>query len=618
MLQEIANHLWQSTLFLCCIGVLCAFLREENARIRYWLWWAASVKFLVPFSLLTSIGSWFSTTAPIESIDLTIDWMASVSSVSQSFQPFTQQQAAWSMSTIVLAIWLAGTSFVLGIWAVRAAGLHQLKKSATLASETLTDPGKTVPIYRTQADIEPGVVGLLRPAILLPEGIENRLSAIQFEAVLAHELCHIRRRDNLTAALHMLVEAVFWFHPLIWWLGFRLIDERERACDELVVTLGHDRETYAQSILDVCEQYVATRLACAPGISGSDLKRRVIEIMNYKGVKKMESTKKAVVSTLFTLALALPILGGLFINAGALAQETQEARPLSEETANALAPVREALAPQFEEGTPRPEPNSQLALERLTEININALPGHEKAEVYFMFGYAYYLAEDFEQVKNYWRLVIEEPDADASLVTRTLKNLAQVHFIDEEFAEALDLYLQFISRQENASASDYAMLSNIYYAMENYENALAHIERAIGIREDSGGTGQEGWYYIRNRINSQLGNPVDDLEEQPQRTTTAGYSLSDGDIVPLIAVKPNYPRRAVENGIEGRCTIEFTITIEGTTANHEIEECSHVVFERESIRAAQALRYRPRVVDGNPVAVEHSYTFTYELADELL
>lgn len=621
MLQEIGNHLWQSTLFLCCIGVLCAFLREENARIRYWLWWAASIKFLVPFSLLISIGSWFSTTAPIESIELTIDWMDSVSSVGQSFQPFTEQQAAWSMSSVVLAIWLAGTSLVLGVWAVRAAGLHQLKKSATLASETLNDQGKSVPVYRTQADIEPGVVGLLRPAILLPEGIENRLSASQFEAVLAHELCHIRRRDNLTAALHMLVEAVFWFHPLIWWLGFRLIDERERACDEMVVTLGHDRETYAQSILDVCEQYVATRLACAPGISGSDLKRRVIEIMNYKGVKQMEYTKKAVVSTLFTLTLALPILGGLFINAGALAQETQETRPLSKQTTNALAPVRQALSREPEtEGGPRPDPNPELALQELQSINIDNLPGHEKAEVYFLFGYAYYLVEDFDQVKDYWNMLIEEPGANASLVTRTLKNLAQVHHMEEEYAEALDLYLQFISRQQNVSASDYAVVANIYYVTEDYQNALIYIERAINIREESGGFRGDNWFNLRRNINHHLGNPVAELEDQPEQyvTVTAGFPISDSDIVPLQVIKPNYPRRAAENGTEGFCNIEFTITTEGTTANHEVAECSNAMFERESIRAAQALRYPPHVVDGNPVAINQTYRFTYELADEAL
>ena len=69
---------------------------------------------------------------------------------------------------------------------------------------------------------------------------------------MAHEVCHVRRRDNLTAALHMLVEAAFWFHPLVWWLGARLVAERERACDEAVLRLGRRPEAYAEGILKVC------------------------------------------------------------------------------------------------------------------------------------------------------------------------------------------------------------------------------------------------------------------------------------------------------------------------------------------------------------------------------
>ena len=101
--------------------------------------------------------------------------------------------------------------------------------------------------------VEPGVFGIFRPVLLLPEGIAERLDQAQLEAILAHELCHIRRRDNLTAAIHMAVQATFWFHPLVWWLGARLVDERERACDEEVLRLGNKPQVYAEGILNVCK-----------------------------------------------------------------------------------------------------------------------------------------------------------------------------------------------------------------------------------------------------------------------------------------------------------------------------------------------------------------------------
>jgi len=71
----------------------------------------------------------------------------------------------------------------------------------------------------------------LRPVLLLPDGIAARLTSAQLHAILEHELCHVRRRDNLTPPAHARRGVSFWFHPLIWWIGARLIEERERACE---------------------------------------------------------------------------------------------------------------------------------------------------------------------------------------------------------------------------------------------------------------------------------------------------------------------------------------------------------------------------------------------------
>jgi hypothetical protein len=72
----------------------------------------------------------------------------------------------------------------------------------------------------------------IAPYPSFPRKYRGPSEAASMEAMLAHELCHVRRRDNLVAAMHMMVEAVFWFHPLVWWIGVRLMEERERACDE--------------------------------------------------------------------------------------------------------------------------------------------------------------------------------------------------------------------------------------------------------------------------------------------------------------------------------------------------------------------------------------------------
>ena len=139
---------------------------------------------------------------------------------------------------------------------------------------------RPIALVSSDSPLEPGVFGILRPVLLWPRRIGERLGDAQVEAILAHELSHVRRRDNLAAALHMVVEALFWFHPLVWWMGARLVDERERACDEEVIRLGSEPQVYAESILKTCELYVESRLVCVAGVTGSDLKQRIEAIMS--------------------------------------------------------------------------------------------------------------------------------------------------------------------------------------------------------------------------------------------------------------------------------------------------------------------------------------------------
>src|SRR5206468_6567516 len=128
--------------------------------------------------------------------------------------------------------------------------------------------------------LEPGIVGVFHPVLLLPAGIAQRLTAQQLDAVFAHELCHVRRRDNLSSAIHMIAEALFWFHPLVWWIGARLVEERERACDEAVLRQGNDPHHYAEAILQVCRSYVEWPMPLVSGVTGSNIAARLKTIVS--------------------------------------------------------------------------------------------------------------------------------------------------------------------------------------------------------------------------------------------------------------------------------------------------------------------------------------------------
>ena len=311
--SALVNHLWQSTVVAAFALILTAALSKNQARIRYWIWLAASAKFLLPFSLLIDVGQWLRSmiAAPIEKPSVA----TAIDQVAQPFQPAqtfglagaagTAQGAEW-MPLLLLSIWICGVMLIAVRWA--RAWMHV--RAAVIAA-TPTDIPADVPILCSPSLIEPGVFGILRPVVLLPKGIQERLQPAQLKAIVVHEMCHVRRRDNLTFTLHMIAQAVFWFHPLTWWIGSRLIEEREHACDEAVLEAGGEAEDYAEGILNVCKFYVESPLACASGVSGSDLKARIARVMSAQITQKLNLPRKLLLGVAVFAALMLPISLGL-------------------------------------------------------------------------------------------------------------------------------------------------------------------------------------------------------------------------------------------------------------------------------------------------------------------
>jgi bla regulator protein BlaR1 len=307
-LTPLANHLWQSTLFAAVAGLLGLALRKQRAQIRYAIWLAASVKFLIPFALLVSIGGQFQwrTEASITQSPFPI----AMEQISQPFAPSAPlaavMPAASLMSAVMLGIWICGFTAVVFAWLRR---WRHIRAAVRAASPMQFD--KPLKILSSPVPLEPGVFGIFKPVLLLPEGIVERLSPAQFQAILAHELCHARRRDNFAAALHMTVEALFWFHPLVWWIGSRLMEERERACDEEVLRHAAEPEVYAEGILNVCKFYLASPLRCVSGVTGSNLKKRIEEIMTRRALYNLSLGKKLLLACAATAAIAMPIAIGV-------------------------------------------------------------------------------------------------------------------------------------------------------------------------------------------------------------------------------------------------------------------------------------------------------------------
>jgi bla regulator protein BlaR1 len=316
----LVNHLWQSTAVVLAVWLLAYALRNNRAGVRYWLWMIASLKFLLPFSLLIAAGELFHPAAA-----LVVARPALANAMEQIVQPFPQTTIADFSSAASLAqggkrlfitlfiLWAGGSLVVSVRWWRRWMRMRDVLR----ASAPQTSAGD-VPVVSSPSLLEPGVFGIVRPVLLLPEGIMDRLTTAQMNALFTHELCHVRRRDNLTYALHMAVETLFWFHPLVWWVGARLVEERERACDESVLQSGNEAEVYAESILSVCKFYVESPLACASGVSGSDLKKRIVRIMTNRVVRNLAFSRKLLLWAAGLAAIAIPTAIGLFHFSGAV------------------------------------------------------------------------------------------------------------------------------------------------------------------------------------------------------------------------------------------------------------------------------------------------------------
>ncbi len=307
------NHLWESTIFVGVVWLLTYAFRNNRAPVRYGLWLSASLKFLIPFSLLVTAGSKVPVIPPTQ-VSLVME------EITQSLTPMASNPLLPRtnyLPEILCAMWLCGFLTIAFSWFRSWQKVQRAVQAATPLQLNL--PIKAI---SCSGNIEPGIFGVINPTLLLPNGIVDHLNPVQLQAVIDHELCHVRRRDNLTAAMHMAVEAVFWFHPLVWWIGKNLIEERERACDEEVLRLSTQPQVYVDGILNVCKFYLESPVACMSGVTGADLKKRIEEIMTHRAKQNVNLTKKLLLATAGIAVIAAPVLIGI-VNMPEVRAQTQ-------------------------------------------------------------------------------------------------------------------------------------------------------------------------------------------------------------------------------------------------------------------------------------------------------
>jgi hypothetical protein len=209
----------------------------------------------------------------------------------------------WTWQSLLLIVYGFGAFGLLARLAIGMARTHRLRSRANVRDGKGISSECTCPL----------TVGWLHPVVILPKNWQE-WPPQQLDAVLTHEREHVRRRDPLIQWLALVNRALFWFHPLSWWLERKLSVLAEEACDAAVLARGHTPQDYSEYLLDIAR--AVSRSGSRLGIvgmamPGSLLRQRIRQILNSRRVLPISRTRIVVAVAACATSSALLASGKL-------------------------------------------------------------------------------------------------------------------------------------------------------------------------------------------------------------------------------------------------------------------------------------------------------------------
>jgi uncharacterized protein (TIGR03435 family) len=214
----------------------------------------------------------------------------------------------------VVALWFIGaTSFslrLLGAWIFAERVRHRMVRAASLewqqtlnrlkARISVTRPVRLLVSGLVEA---PAAIGWFRPIVLVPAGALAGLPSAHMEALLLHELAHIRRHDYLVQILQSVVEAIFFYHPGVWWISGHMRIERELCCDDIAVSITGDAVMYARALAEFdSARFVQSTVVAA---NGGSVAERIARLLGRSSVAGRSSIGTATAAALILLAMGM-------------------------------------------------------------------------------------------------------------------------------------------------------------------------------------------------------------------------------------------------------------------------------------------------------------------------
>ncbi len=648
------NHLWQATLFVLLVWAAMLLLRQASPLARHTAWSLAMLKFLLPATLLAwafgKLGVQFSRTETVMA-EFSIDALILLETV----EPLTVTASATThgeLYCLLTLVWLAGAMLVFLHWQMRRWRLvRRLKtdsaettgRALEIFAELKRELGGSsrIPLIVSAKIVEPGLLGILRPKIVLPLGLIERLNDQELSAVLAHELIHIKQRDNLLSTIQMTVCCLLWFHPLVWLIDRKLLSESELMCDEKALRYGGTAESYAAGLWKVVQHGLGWPVAGVSRVTGSNLNRRIKLMLNTK-----HQTERSMVNRLTTGV----ICGGLFVAAivgswlaGGNAQAAKLPMPPEFQSALATALSPEAAAELLAKAVSTPTPKSSQKLNSTTSTKQDTvtfdLPFENAPEFPLLITQAKMTVGGRVQ-SNLASHVSEsrrELTLEAHLLNQGDRPIAEIAFNYMNVALWGNRKVALFSKAEVSADNPRMLILRSAFPIAEQSNGLELSDHLSAFRLYLVGVQFEGetamdWVEEGDNKNRKLTKMTrqwtapdkfvlsfsrnQNLQDDKDQNQSVQPMTAESRPKITYFARAKYTKEARDQKVEGSVELSLVFGADGVVRDIRVERGLPHGLTEAAIEAAKTVQFKPAVKDGQPVSVRGKLQFSFSLYDK--
>lgn len=513
----IVHSIWQISLAGIALKLLLILFRNNRPALRFNLALTSILIILITFILTffsqveiekRRVESSRMTVAAVEQFQQSIDLSASSGQVaepetaSKKFTPWREWidtwspliSLVWALGFFIFILRFGGSSwYLIRLRKNYANPLNREWQNVALKLSKDLNIKKKFQLLESALVTVPMVIGHLKPVIILPLSLATQIPFNQLEAVLIHELAHIRRNDFLVNTLITFMESIFFYHPVFWWVLKTIDSEREHCCDDITIDLCGEIHSLSQALLDIC-QYNQKSHPIAAALFKN-------ENQLLKRIKRMKTTNHTKESKLFSpmtafvlgAALLTVIAGSSFVpgsndrihgllempDKNSYPEEAVRISEADEPTETIQMPLFSSPPDTIQKAKKNPAPEDK------TESGIIKLEMDESGQLISVTKDGKELAgEELEKYKNYSTMIAEQKHTEENVQKeqQELQELEQslieakekMQLVQNEYEEIMQEYMQL-----KLKASDYEDAQQLFYRQLNSQDQWAQAyERA--------------------------------------------------------------------------------------------------------------------------------------------